>query len=153
MSIFPLTGTLLMHPTTGQMKKHLWHTQIILPFLCSKKRISLGLSSDQYVLVLFDVFKGQCTSKELKKLEDNNILYMQYVQCNCAKQLHQQTALQKTFCRAISTVVWNWDLAAIRQRHDRGGGNADECDETIGCTVGGGTTFILAACPANACNC
>ena len=43
---------------------------IILPFVL-KERASLDLHC---ALVLFDVFKGQCTSKVLKKLEDNNIL-------------------------------------------------------------------------------
>ena len=48
---------------------------IIIPYV-QKERISLGLSCDHCALVLFDVFKGQCTSKVLKKLEDNNILYV-----------------------------------------------------------------------------
>ena len=58
---------------------------IILPF-GQKERASLGLSNDHCALVLFDVFKGQCTSKVLKKLEDNNILYVTMPN-NCTDRL------------------------------------------------------------------
>ena len=39
---------------------------IILPFV-QKERASFGFSNDHCALVLFDVFKGQCTSKVLKE--------------------------------------------------------------------------------------
>ena len=69
---------------------------IIIPY-AQKERISLGLSSEHCALVLFDAFKGQCMSKVLKKLEDNNILY------NCTNRLQPLdvllTSLQ-TSCRA-----------------------------------------------------
>ena len=70
---------------------------IIIPY-AQKERISFGLSSEHCALVLFDAFKGQCMSKVLKKLEDNNILY------NCTDRLQPLdvllTSLQKTSCRA-----------------------------------------------------
>jgi len=58
---------------------------IIIPYV-QKERTLLGLSSDHCALVLFDVFKGQCTSKVLKKLEDNNILYITVLN-NCTNRL------------------------------------------------------------------
>ena len=75
---------------------------IILPFV-QKERASLGLSNDHCALVLFDVCKGQCTSKVLKKLEDNNILYVT-VPNNCTDRLQpldlSVTSLQRTSCGA-----------------------------------------------------
>jgi len=51
---------------------------IIIPYV-KKERELLGLSDDQSVL---DVFKRQCTSKGLKLVENNNILYVT-VSGNC----------------------------------------------------------------------
>jgi len=59
---------------------------IIIPYI-QKERISLGLSSDHCAVVLFDVFKGQCTSNVLKNLEDNNILYVT-VRSSICKHVH-----------------------------------------------------------------
>jgi len=58
---------------------------IIIPYV-KKERESLGLSNDHSALVLFDVFKGQCTSHVLKLLKDNNILYVT-VPGNCPDRL------------------------------------------------------------------
>ena len=55
---------------------------IIIPYV-QKER---ALSDDHCALVLFDMLKGQCTCKVLKKLEDNNILYVT-VPTNCTDRL------------------------------------------------------------------
>ena len=82
---------------------------IIIPFV-QNERTLLGLSNDHCVLVLFDVFKGQCTSKVLKKLEDNNILYVT-VPNNCTDRLQpldlSVNKLARLLTEQISTVVWN----------------------------------------------
>ena len=46
--------------------------KIILPYV-SEKRRQLNLEDDHPALVIFDVFKGQCTEEVLKILEDNHI--------------------------------------------------------------------------------
>ena len=48
---------------------------VILPYVTATRK-TLKLSSDHPALVIFDVFKGQCTEEVLKLLVDNNILYM-----------------------------------------------------------------------------
>ena len=50
------------------------------------KRKELKLSSDQPVLAIFDVFKGQQMESVLKLLEENNILVVS-VPANCTDRL------------------------------------------------------------------
>ena len=49
--------------------------RIIVPYI-AQMRQELKLSDDHPALVLFDVFKGQCTDEIFKLLEINNILYV-----------------------------------------------------------------------------
>ena len=58
---------------------------IIVPYV-NKERKLLGFSSDHHTLVLFDVFKGQCTAQVLKLMDDNHILYIT-VPNNCTDRL------------------------------------------------------------------
>ena len=58
---------------------------IIIPYV-KKEREALGLSNDHCALILFDVFKGQCTAQVLKLLGDNHILYVT-VPSNCTDRL------------------------------------------------------------------
>ena len=58
---------------------------IIIPYI-TKERARLDLSSNHSALVLFDVFKGQCTPEVLKLLEDNHILYVT-IPNNCTDKL------------------------------------------------------------------
>ena len=58
---------------------------IIIPYV-KKERESLGLRDDHTALVLFGVFKGQCTAQVLKLLEDNHILYVT-IPNNCTDHL------------------------------------------------------------------
>ena len=48
---------------------------VIIPYV-TETRTRLKLNADHPALVLFDVFKGQCTNEVLQLLQDNNILYM-----------------------------------------------------------------------------
>ena len=58
---------------------------IIIPYV-KKEREVLGLRDDHTALVLFDVFKGQCTAQMLKLLKDNHILYVT-IPNNCTDRL------------------------------------------------------------------
>ena len=58
---------------------------MIFPFVKEKRR-QLHLEIDHPVLVIFDVFKGQCTEDVLKMLEDNHIERV-VVPVNCTDRL------------------------------------------------------------------
>ena len=58
---------------------------IIIPYV-EKTRKDLILDSSYPALVIFDVFKGQCTRTILQTLKDNNILYVA-VPNNCTDRL------------------------------------------------------------------
>ena len=60
-------------------------SHIIVPYI-TRMRKTLNLSSDHSALVLFDVFKGQCTENVIQLLEDNNIFYV-LIPANCTDQL------------------------------------------------------------------
>ena len=49
--------------------------KIIIPYV-TESRKQLKLSSQHPALVIFDVFKGQCTESVIQLLEENNILYV-----------------------------------------------------------------------------
>lgn len=51
-----------------------------------EKRRQLHLEVDRPALVIFDVFKGQCTEDVLKMLEDNHIEHV-VVPVNCTDRL------------------------------------------------------------------
>lgn len=57
------------HTTIDYVKK------IIIPYV-NETRKNLNLDNAYSALVIFDVFKGQCTKEVLKFLEDNHILYV-----------------------------------------------------------------------------
>ena len=59
--------------------------KIIVPFMVEKRKV-LKLPSDHPGLVVFDVFKGQCTEAVFNLLEENNILRVM-VPPNCTDQL------------------------------------------------------------------
>lgn len=58
---------------------------IILPYITSTRK-ELGLQPTHPAVVLFDVFKGQCTDPVLKLLEENNIFYVM-IPPNCTDRL------------------------------------------------------------------
>uniref|UniRef100_A0A1X7U120 DDE-1 domain-containing protein n=1 Tax=Amphimedon queenslandica TaxID=400682 RepID=A0A1X7U120_AMPQE len=58
---------------------------IIIPYV-HNIRSRLQLSPKHPAMVIFDVFKGQCVEALLKKLEENNILYV-IVPANCTDKL------------------------------------------------------------------
>ncbi len=59
--------------------------KLLLPYI-KKRRTELKFPSDQRALVLFDKFKGQCTSSILELLEENNICVVM-VPANCTDRL------------------------------------------------------------------
>lgn len=59
--------------------------QIIIPYV-AETRVKLKLSSEYPALVIFDVFKGQCTESIYKLLDANNIFHVT-VPANCTDQL------------------------------------------------------------------
>ena len=59
--------------------------RIIIPYVV-QTRVKLKLSSDYPALVLFDVFKGQCTDAVYKLLDENNILHVM-IPANLTDQL------------------------------------------------------------------
>ena len=59
--------------------------EIIVPYV-KRKREQLELDDDHPALVIFDMFKGQCTEDVLKILEDNNIERV-LVPANCTDRL------------------------------------------------------------------
>ena len=58
---------------------------IIIPYVNAKRK-ELGLNQEHPALVIFDVFKGQCTENVFQLLEENNILYV-IVPNNCTDAL------------------------------------------------------------------
>lgn len=64
---------------------HDYINKILIPYI-KKKRTELKLPCDQRALVLFDKFKGQCTSSILELLEENNISIVM-VPANCTDRL------------------------------------------------------------------
>ena len=58
---------------------------IIIPYIVETRK-ALKLSEDHPALVLFDVFKGQCTEEVLQLLLDNNILYI-FIPANSTDKL------------------------------------------------------------------
>ena len=55
--------------------------KIIVPYF-EQARKRHKLETNHSAIVIFDVFKGQCTEPVLNKLEDKNILYV-FVPANC----------------------------------------------------------------------
>ena len=92
---------------------------IIIPYV-RKERPLLGLSNDQCALVLFDVFKAQCTNKVLKKLEDNNILYVT-VPNNCTDRLQPlDLSVNKPAKDFLQSKFQQWYGTEICQQLDKG---------------------------------
>ncbi len=58
---------------------------IIIPYV-AQTRVQLKLSSEYPALVIFDVFKGQCTESIYKLLDENNIFHI-LVPANCTDKL------------------------------------------------------------------
>ena len=59
--------------------------KILFPYV-QRKREELKLSPDHHALVLFDMFKGQCTQAILELLETNNIDVV-FIPANCTDRL------------------------------------------------------------------
>ena len=74
--------------------------KIILPYVIQKRK-DLNLDDSHSALVIFDVFKGQCTNDVLKLLEDNNIQFI-IVPSNCTDRLQP---LDLTVNKSVKTFM------------------------------------------------
>ena len=54
---------------------------MVIPYVNGRRK-ELKLNANHPALAIFDVFKGQCTERVFRMLEDNNILYV-IVPSNC----------------------------------------------------------------------
>ena len=59
--------------------------RIVIPYV-ALTRVQLILSSEYPALVIFDVFKGECTESIYKLLDENNIFHV-LVPANCTDKL------------------------------------------------------------------
>lgn len=92
---------------------------IIIPYV-NKERESLGLSNDHCALVLFDVFKGQCTAAVLKLLDDNHILYVT-IPSNCTDRLQPlDVSINKPAKDFLRTKFQEWYGLEICRQLERG---------------------------------
>ena len=69
---FQVIGTSPILLTIGLMSRLLTMEKIIIPYVIQKRKY-LNLDDSHSALVIFDIFKGQCTTDVLKLLEDINI--------------------------------------------------------------------------------
>ena len=60
-------------------------TRLFLPYICNKRK-DLKLPIDWPAVLIFDSFKGQCTSELLTLLDDNNINFT-LIPPNCTNKL------------------------------------------------------------------
>ncbi len=101
---------------------------ILIPYV-QKKRAELKLSSDQKALVLFDKFKGQCTSSILQLLEDNDISVVM-VPANCTDRLQPlDVSVNKAAKNFLRGKFQDWYATQLcDQLKAAGGGNAKFVD-------------------------
>ncbi len=101
---------------------------ILIPYV-QKKRAELKLSSDQRALVLFDKFKGQCTSSILQLLEDNDISVVM-VPANCTTGLQPlDVSVNKAAKNFLRGKFQDWYATQLcDQLKVAGGGNAKFVD-------------------------
>ena len=64
---------------------HQYINKIILPYICNKHK-QLKLLPDQHAVLIFDNFKGQCSSKLLTLLDTSNINVL-LIPPNCTDRL------------------------------------------------------------------
>lgn len=74
---FSLSANLKHHSNTDEVLKHL--TDIVIPYV-EAERAKLG-NSEQYALLIWDVFRGQKIDEVLSLLEENKIM-IEYVPNN-----------------------------------------------------------------------
>lgn len=93
--------------------------KIILPYI-KQKRLDLKLSDNYPALVLFDVFKGQCTDSFLNYLRSNHILYV-FVPPNCTDKLQPlDLTINKPAKEYLRHKFQNWYSQQVVQQLENG---------------------------------
>ena len=93
--------------------------KIILPYI-KQKRLDLKLSDNYPALVLFDVFKGQCTDSFLNLLRSNHILYV-FVPPNCTDKLQPlDLTINKPAKEYLHHKFQNWYSQQVVQQLENG---------------------------------
>ena len=92
---------------------------IILPYVQCKRK-ELKLSSDQPVLAIFDVFKGQQTESVLKLLEENNILVVS-VPASCTDRLQSmELSVNKSVQEFLQSKFSDWHSEQVQDQLSKG---------------------------------
>lgn len=92
---------------------------IILPYI-KKKRLDLNLSVNYPALVLFDVFRGQCTDSFLNLLRMNHILYI-FIPPNCTDKLQPlDLTINKPAKEYLRRKFQNWYSQQVVQQLENG---------------------------------
>ena len=95
-----------------------YNEKIILPHV-TQKRKHLNLDDSHSALVIFDVFKGQCTDNVFKLLEENNIEVV-IVPSNCTNRLQPldltvNKSVKTFYAKQFSRVVWECCIRAATE--------------------------------------
>lgn len=92
---------------------------IILTYV-NNTRSQLGLGATYPALVLFDVFKGQCTDKVIEILQQNNIFYV-LITPNCTNRLQPlDVSVNKPTKDFMKRQFQNWYASVILKQFDDG---------------------------------
>ena len=92
---------------------------IIIPYI-SNMRSRLGLDENHPALVLFDVFKGQCTESVFKMLEENNIFHV-LIPPNCTDRLQPlDLSINKPAKDFMKRQFQNWYASIILKQLEDG---------------------------------
>ena len=93
--------------------------KIIIPYVIQKRK-DLKLDDSHSALIIFDVFKGQCTDDVLKLLEENNIQCV-IVPSNCTDRLQPlDLTVNKSFKTFMQTKFQEWYGDAIYEQLQKG---------------------------------
>ena len=91
--------------------------KIIVPYM-DEQRKKHGLPTDHPGLVIFDVFRGQCTATVNTILQDNNILYV-HVLANCTDRLQPlDLSINKPAKEFLRKEFQNWYAQQICKQLD-----------------------------------
>ena len=93
--------------------------KIIIPYVIQKRK-DLKLDDSHSALVIFDVFKGQCTDDVFKLLEENNIQCV-IVPSNCTDRLQPlDLIVNKSVKTFMQTKFKEWYGDAIYEQLQKG---------------------------------
>lgn len=91
---------------------------ILLPYI-KQKRTDLSLKPEQPALVIFDRFKGQCTEKILKLLDENNIRFA-IVPANCTDRLQPlDVSVNKSAKEYLRRQFQQWYSDQVRRQLEK----------------------------------